>query len=384
MLLGGARPEAIYAHVPFCRHKCHYCDFYSIVDARDRQNAYVQRFEEEASACGECVDSSSLKSVFVGGGTPTMLSPEHLARVLRAISEGFPVEPGIELEWTVEANPETVDEACAQALLEGGVNRVSIGCQSFNPVLLEALERHHEPESVSRAISHVRKAGIDRVSLDLIYGIPGSTLQDWADDLEAALALEPSHMSCYCLTFEEGTPLYEKKRQGRIDPLDDELQIEMFQHVSDRLENAGYRQYEISNWARPGEECLHNLLYWRNADWLPLGPAAAGHLQGTRWRNLPRLEDWISSGPFSPIVDLEHSDPRRNTAERLMLGFRLTDGFQMEELKRVLASDPARQESRTATIESAISDGRVERLGDRVRFTASGVLVADGFLADLL
>ena len=383
-LIGGARPDAIYAHVPFCRHKCHYCDFYSLVDARGRQDAYVQRLEAEAEACAQCVDSQGVASVFIGGGTPTMLSPENIARVLKAIADGFVAPSEHDVEWTVEANPETVDAMCAQALKEGGVNRVSIGTQTFDPALLEALERWHDPESVPRAIDRLREAGIERISLDLIYAIPGSSLEQWANDLEQALALHPSHLSCYCLTFEPGTPLYEKRRLGRVEALSDELQIEMYEYVCSRLAEAGYTQYEISNWSKPGEACAHNLLYWRNKDWLPLGPSASGHLQGTRWRNLPRLDDWLNSGPFSPIVDLEEPDSRRNTAERLMLGFRLTEGFEQQELQAILADDPGQYESRVAAIDKAIDAGQLERSEGRIRFTRSGVLLADGFLADLL
>lgn len=383
-LIGGSRPEAVYVHVPFCRHKCHYCDFYSLVDARGRQDAFADRLEAEAAACSACVDSSRVQTVFVGGGTPTLLEPKNLRRVLAAVNDGFLKANGNTVEWTVEANPETVDLQCAQTLIDGGVNRVSIGCQSFDPELLKTLERHHNPESVPRAIDFFRTVGISRISLDLIFAVPGSTMQQWESDLEAALALSPSHLSCYGLTFEPGTPLFEKRRQGRIEAVQDDLQIQMYDYVRTRLAEEGYTQYEISNWAKPGEECLHNLLYWRNADWLPLGPAAAGHIQGNRWRNLPRLDDWLDSGPFSPIVELEESDVRRNTAERLMLGFRLTDGFQETELEAILKEDPLQQPSRTEAINKATEAGQLERVGGRIRFSPSGVLLADGFLSELL
>ena len=169
-----------------------------------------------------------------------------------------------------------------------------------------------------------------------------------------------------------------------MEAVQDDLQIQMYDYVRTRLAEEGYTQYEISNWAKPGEECLHNLLYWRNADWLPLGPAAAGHIQGNRWRNLPRLDDWLDSGPFSPIVELEESDVRRNTAERLMLGFRLTDGFQETELEAILKEDPLQQPSRTEAINKATEAGQLERVGGRIRFSPSGVLLADGFLSELL
>ena len=382
-LLKGAVPDAVYVHVPFCRHKCHYCDFYSIVDNRDRQDAFVERIEREIEAVSSMVDVSRVKSIFIGGGTPTLLEPARLARVLAAISQRL--HPGGEdLEWTVEANPETVDAECARVLAEGGVNRVSMGCQSFHPQLLKTLERWHDPESVPRAIDHVRNAGISRVNLDLIFAIPDSSIELWASDLEQALALSPSHLSCYGLVFEPGTALSEKRRQGRIKQVDDELHNEMYEHTRTRLGESGFEQYEISNWALPGEQCLHNLAYWHDRSWLPIGPAAAGHVSGARWRNIPRLDDWLAHGPLSPVVDLEQPDPARAVGDALMMGLRITSGLPEARIDEILAMDPEGLPRRKAVLDAAIKDGRLMNDGGQVRFSSQGTLVADDVLADLL
>ena len=180
------------------------------------------------------------------------------------------------------------------------------------------------------------------------------------------------------------TALTEKLRQGRIERMDDDLQNAMYEATRDRLGAAGFEQYEISNWARPGEACLHNLLYWRNGDWLPVGPAAAGHVGGHRWRNLPRLDDWLESGPFAPIVDHESPDPARAVGEMLMLGFRRTAGFRGADLDQVLRRDPDGESRRRGAIEAAVADGRLQRDAEGVRFTRSGILLADDLLAELL
>ena len=382
-VLKGALPEAVYVHVPFCRHKCHYCDFYSIVDGRDREGDFVRRLAEELAATSELVDLSRVKTIFIGGGTPTLLNATLLDRMLLEINKHI-VESTTSLqEWTIEVNPETLDGTKAQILVEHGVSRVSIGCQSFSPRLLKALERQHDPRSVPQAIEYARLAGIEHLSLDLIFGVPTSTLEEWENDLEQTVALGPDHLSCYALTFEPGTALYEKRRLGLVHELDDALQIEMYNHTRDRLE-ACFEQYEISNWAKPGGKCEHNQLYWRNADWLALGPAASGHIQGTRWRNIPRLDTWLSNGPLSPIVDREDPEPSRTVGERLMLGLRLTAGLSDEVLNDMLSADASNEIRRREVLDQGLLDGTLWRRGNGVAFSRAGVLQADGFLADLL
>ena len=376
-LLEGARPDTVYAHVPFCRHKCHYCDFYSIVDQRDRTGAFVDRFESEVAAIRAMVDPRGIRSAFVGGGTPTMLPADGLRRVLRAIGS-IPTAP-LE-EFTVEANPETVTEAVAEALVAGGADRVSIGCQSFQPALLKTLERHHDPASVGRSVGRLRDAGIRRINLDLIFGIPGATMADWDRDLDAVLALEPQHLSCYGLVFEPGTALAEKQRLGRIDAIDDAIESAMYDRTRERLEAAGYEQDEISNWALPGERCLHNIAYWAAGQWVAIGPAAAGNLGGIRYRNLPRLDDWLQGEGLSPVVTVDRPDGMTELGERAMLGLRLRRG-----LDRPLATALAASTSeRRAAIERHLETGDLEWRDDRLRIADRALMLADDILSDLV
>ncbi len=383
-IIRGSRPKGVYLHVPFCKHKCHYCDFYSLADSRGREGDYVRRVVEEIHATADIIDPRDISSVFFGGGTPTLLEADALLEILDAVRQRFVDESEHVVEWSVEANPETVDADCASALARGGVDRISIGCQSFNPKLLKTLERQHDPASVPIAIQHLRDAEITRLNLDMIFAVPGSTLEEWVEDLETVLRLAPQHLSCYGLIFEPGTPLHEKKRLGRIDEVEDDLQIQMYEHTRNRLSKAGYCQYEISNWAQEGEECLHNLNYWKNHDWISLGPAASGHVSGNRWRNIPRLTDWLAHGPFSPIVDFEAADVSRNTSERLMLGFRLIEGFDHKELAILIDNDPLNAEHRNRVISAALTKGELMDTDGRIRFSRSGILMADRFLSDLI
>ena len=283
-------------------------------------------------------------------------------------------------EFTVEANPETIDPDVAAALLDAGVDRVSMGCQSFHPDHLRTLERWHDPASVPVAVDHLRRAGIRRISLDLIFGIPGSTLDDWLADLDIALDLGPTHLSCYGLVFEPGTPLTEKRRLGRIEPIDQDLEAEMFDATRDRLAAAGFEHYEISNWARPGERCRHNLVYWRNGDWLGLGPAAAGHLGGVRYRQVPRLEEWLESTPPAPVVDLERSTASVRRGERWMMGLRLRDGLPRSVVETLLAEDAVR----AAVIRRHLDAGRLEWRGTHLRIPEDALAVADLVMSDLV
>jgi oxygen-independent coproporphyrinogen-3 oxidase len=376
-IVSGSSPDAVYAHVPFCRHKCHYCDFYSLVDHRDRTTAFAERFEVEADAVRSAIDTSKIRTAFVGGGTPTLLEPPLLARVLAAIAS----IPGRAFdEFTVEANPETVTEDIAATLVAGGVDRVSLGCQSFQPDLLKTLERWHDPNCVPVAVDRLRRAGITRISLDLIFGIPGSTIADWERDLDAVIALAPEHLSCYGLVFEPGTPLSEKQRLGRIDAIDDSVEAAMYDLTRTRLAAEGFEQYEISNWARPGEACLHNLIYWEAGNWLAIGPAAAGNLGGIRYRNLPRLDDWLEGVGLSSVVNVDEPSASVASGERLMLGLRLRHGIERSVFEGLVRGHA----ERVAAVERHLERKNLVWQEDRLRIADGSVMLADEILSDLL
>ncbi len=367
----------LYVHVPFCFHKCHYCDFYSIVDDRNRQGAFVQRLSDElAWWC----DRAGLQpmTVFVGGGTPTLLPAEGWRRLLGELGDrGVLERVG---EFTVEANPETLTPALLKVLTGGGVNRMSIGAQSFDPVLLKALERWHEPASVARAVAMARDAGLTNVNLDLIFAIPGQSEAQLERDLDAALALGPQHVSCYSLTFEPGTPLEQRRRLGQIKPADEETQRWFYERVIARLAAGGYEHYEISNWARPGRRCEHNLLYWRNGHWLGLGPSAASHRAGRRWKNAPHLGRYLTSVGPAPVSEEENLTPDGSIGEQFMLGLRLTEGVEWSWVQRHAPSSDRRR----AEIDRLLSLGMLQRTAAHLRLSDEGRLLADSVLAALL
>ena len=372
--------RAAYLHVPFCFHKCHYCDFYSIVDTQDRQEVFVERMDQDLRMLGARCDAP-LSAVFIGGGTPTLLRPKLLSRLLDSVVRHLPLTT--DCEWTVEANPETVDDVIADVLVEGGVNRVSVGCQSFQPSSLRMLERHHEPRNVARAVEHVRKAGIRSINLDLIMGVPGSVYSEWTDDLDQALALDPEHLSCYGLQYEPNTPLTRKLEMGQIERLDDELEAAMYEHTVARLRDSGFEQYEISNWALPGRACRHNLVYWKSENWLAVGPSASGHLDGTRFKVTPRLSEWLASTSSVPVVDVEHLDDFTRTGERLMLELRLVDGIEAGEIERLLDLFDPDGERRLAVSEG-LRDGLLQKHDGRIKLTHAGRLLADSLLSRLV
>ena len=306
----------LYVHLPFCAHRCGYCDFVTLVGRPEQHARYVDALVGELLLEGAIL-SEPLETVFLGGGTPTFTEPGALKRLLGVL-------PGAS-EVTIEANPETVTAGLAKLLAESGITRVSLGVQSFQPGLLKVLERRAEPDDDHRAIYHLRDAQIDNISLDLIYGIPGQEPSDLERDLDQAIALEPDHLSCYELEAKHGTRFThrygdELVRQG-------EAMEGYFERVVERLVTAGYRWYETANFCRPGRQSRHNLAYWLGRDYLGLGIGAVSTVEGLRWRNAPSLSGYLRAlaGARAPARKLEPIDGDTHRRERLMLGLRLDE-----------------------------------------------------------
>lgn len=372
--------QALYIHIPFCFHKCHYCDFYSIVDTRDRQEAFTTRLIAELAHLAPY--AGHLTSIFVGGGTPTLLRPKLWQRLLDALHERYDLDGA---EFTVECNPETATAELFDVLVRGGINRLSIGAQSFNRTHLETLERWHDPDNVGKAIDLARKAGITRQSVDLIFAIPGQTLSQWEADLKQAVMLGVEHLSCYALTYEPNTAMTARLRRGDFDAADEDLEADMMLRTVELLRVAGLDRYEVSNYARAGAECRHNLAYWRQEDWLAAGPSASGHFRGWRWKNVPRLDTYLggegASGP-PPAVDVEAPDPRRAIAERIMTGLRLREGLDANDLLN--AVDPATAESLRTHVRRLVGRGHLHDDSHRWCLTGAGMMLADGIASELM
>lgn len=370
----------LYVHVPFCRHKCHYCDFYSITrQSQERQAAFVRRILAEAD---QWVPSLRPRTVFFGGGTPTLLAPELMRQLIEGLRARFDFSQ-LE-EWTIEANPATVDADYCRMLRELGVDRLSFGAQSFDPDELRVLERNHAPGDVERSLDAARAAGFERLNLDLIFAIPGQTLESWRRNLETAVSLGMKHLSCYGLTYEPGTALETRRRRGQVQPAEESLELDMLRLTRAYLRSVGIPPYEISNFAAPGEECRHNLLYWRGGDYAGLGPAAASHIQGRRWRNTPNLGAWeagIDHGQPA-IVDAETLTPLQRAGELAMLMLRLEEGLVYADFAarsgfdaRAVYADP---------IARLTQQGLLEDDGQRLRLTDEGLRVADAVAAEFI
>jgi len=359
----------IYVHVPFCRTRCRYCDFYRVGENRPRMDRFLAALHREIDGW-ETLHGRRVETIFFGGGTPSLLEPEELGGVLGHLAERFHVAPGAEV--TAEANPSDLDAGRLARLRAAGVDRLSIGVQSFVDRELQLLGRRHAARDAGRVLEQARRAGFDNLSLDLMVGIPGQTDGSFGESLSRAVALSPDHVSLYLLEVHAGSELdYLRRERPRLFVGEEGLR-RRYLRLSERLEAAGYGQYEISNFARPGRECRHNLRYWKCEPWLGLGPAAHSFVDGRRFRHLPDLDGWISAPTASEPLPVDAA------IERVLLGLRLREGV----LPAWLAE---------AGIEAAEVERRLRRLapflvrdGDRFRLTAEGFLVSNAVLAELL
>jgi putative oxygen-independent coproporphyrinogen III oxidase len=329
----------LYVHVPFCLTRCGYCDFNAYAGLDHLASRYVDALEAEAELWAEEWRGERFGSVFLGGGTPTTLDQADLARLLAGLRGRFDVEPDAEV--TIEANPDTIDATKLAALREAGYTRLSMGAQSFDQQVLDALERMHGPASVRRAFAAARAAGHTNVNLDLIYGANGETLASWRRTLELAIALGPEHVSAYALTIEPATPLGRKVRAGMVPGPDPDLQADMFNLACEQLRDAGYGHYEVSNWASAPEfECRHNLGYWRKQPYLGLGAGAHSYRDGRRWWNVrPPGEylDAVEQG-LRPVGGEEHLTLQDERLEEVFLKLRILEGVPVTSVAGDVAS----------------------------------------------
>ena len=375
------KPLGIYVHVPFCRSKCQYCDFYSLTIKDDRLlDAYTSAMCKHIKEAGALAPAYRVDSIYFGGGTPTFFGADGMADLLNAIRHGFDVASDAEI--TFEANPDSVSDRLLRRLRAEGFNRVSLGVQTDDDETLKKLGRPHNYEQAVTAVRRIRKAGFRNLSLDLMYGLPGQTLDSWEETLENVLKLNPEHMSCYGLKVEPGTPLYEYKDLCNLP--DDDAQADMYLSAVEILRNKGYRQYEISNFAKKGIVSRHNLKYWNGGEYLGFGPDASSDFAGKRFkmvRDLTAYIDGIRRGG-QVAEDIQEIPPRERAGEYLMMRLRTTVGIQKEEYEKqfLLPFGPLEE-----NLERCIQENLAVRTNEgRYYLTPRGFLVSNAIISDLL
>ena len=383
----------LYIHVPFCKTKCPYCDFNTYQGIENLIGPYLGAVTAELAMWGSVLQGPAVNTIFLGGGTPSYLPDDHLADLLGAARNAYPVRADAEI--TVEANPDDLDRSKCGALLSQGVNRLSIGVQSLDPGLLDQLGRRHGPDQAIEAFQIARAAGFTNINLDLMYGLPRQTMSQWQDTVQKIVSLRPDHLSLYCLTLEEGTPLHLWVQEGDLPRPDDDLAADMYSYARTSLADAGYDHYEVSNWSQPGCGARHNIGYWRNLPYLGVGPGAHSYLGRYRfWQvSAPRLyiakvEEWARSDPqpfdsmtersldtACPIASWEHIDTDTACAETMFLGLRLLEGLDLAEASEGVGVD---LESRyRAEIKESVDLGLLERQDGRLRLTSTAYLIAN-------
>ena len=379
----GSAPFGVYVHVPFCASRCGYCDFNTYTATElgggGDQAAYPGLVGAEIELAARTLPAgrARVSTVFFGGGTPTLLRPAEITGLLARVDDAFGLADDVEV--TIEANPESVDLAALEQLRAGGVTRISFGMQSAAPHVLAVLERSHQPGRALDCVRWARAAGFDQVSLDLIYGTPGESDDDWRLTLEAAISAAPDHVSAYALIVEEGTRLAAKVRRGEILAPDDDAMADRYLIADDLLSAAGLRWYELSNWAKDDKSgCRHNLLYWTGGDWWGFGPGAHSHVGGVRWWNVRHPSAYAArlTAGSSPAAAREVLTPAERSMEEIMLRARLAEGLPLT----LLAPSAA------AALERSRSSGLIDQIAyaaGRLVLTRSGRLLADAVIRDL-
>ncbi len=387
-------PTSLYLHIPFCQRKCPYCDFNTYAGREGRYQAYALALAADLKRGGLSRGRPEVATVFLGGGTPTVLEPGHLEAIFSAVDAGFRLLPQAEI--TSEANPGTVDQSRFETLRRLGVNRLSMGVQSFAAGELRFLGRIHDAGEAAEAFALARQAGFDNINLDFMFGLPGQHPETWRRTLDQAIELGPEHLSLYSLIVEPETPLADWVARGQVDEPDPDLAADLYELACERLQAAGYEHYEISNWARgplqadglPAYACRHNLVYWRNQSYLGFGPGAHSWWEGKRWSVGRNVEQYIRSAALQhPPYDYEETiSPTLAMGETMMVGMRLLDvGVSRMEFRQGFGRDVA--EVWPAEIAELRSRGLIEVSDERVRLTRQGWLLGNqvfgAFLPDL-
>ena len=329
------QPLGLYIHIPYCIHKCGYCDFNSHPIKQDEMDHYIDALVVEMKHYAKIYTNTNIiKTIFLGGGTPTTLNPFQLERILKECVNEFTIASNAEI--TIEANPATVGIELMKSIRTMGYNRISIGVQSFDKAELKLLDRAHGPKEIHSTVDCARKAGFDNLSLDLMFAVPNQSLSSWENNLNKALEKNPEHLSTYNLTIEQGTAFSKLQSNGKLIMPDDDHQLELYKKTIERLTKKGFHHYEISNFAHRGKECKHNITYWENKNTLGLGAGASSYMNGTRFKNINLPAHYIRQVKEKKIA-VEHSEtlePRQAMGETIMLGLRLLQGISIHQFEK--------------------------------------------------
>lgn len=374
----------IYIHVPFCDGKCRYCAFYSVPYDPARAERYVSAVGREMEMSRGVFAGREFDSVYVGGGTPSMLGAGLLSGLLSLVAANFPLAP--RREWTLEVNPGSVGRDKLSAMRDAGVNRISIGAQSFDGAVLRQLGRRHTASQIFQTVELVRACGFDNVGLDLIAAIPGVPGGLWRDTIGTALDLQPQHVSVYALTVEEGTDLCEMKKRGAARMPSDREQLDALHAARDMLGAAGYRRYEISNYALAGFECAHNVAAWRGGEYLGFGPAAASHAGNRRWSNAPDLDGYMAGLERGepPPREVETLPAETLASEMLVFGLRMGEGISTAGIRKAAGVGEAEERRWDEALRRLAGNGLVSFNGGRWTLTDRGKDLADGIGVELM
>lgn len=372
----------LYLHIPYCLHKCGYCDFNSHNLNEAEMESYVLALLAELELYGQAAAGRRVNTIFFGGGTPTTLPFADLARILTACRKYFQVDT--EAEITCEANPATIPQSDLKQLREAGFNRLSVGVQSFDAAELKRLERVHTVDEVFLTVERARTAGFDNLSLDLMFALPGQTVARWQDNLKQAIGLNPEHLSAYNLTIEPDTVFHKQQAQGQLKMPPDDFQRELFEITIDTLTGAGYEHYEISNYAKPGKQCRHNLNYWVNGEYLGLGAGASSTFHGERFKNVNLPARYIAqiNETQTAVASRETPDRGQRMGEAVMLGLRLRDGLNLNTFAKQFGI--AFQETFGGPVARLAGMGLLEINGGRAVLTREGLFLADSVIVEFI
>ena len=370
----------IYIHTPFCRVKCMYCDFYSVADKDFEMPSFFDALLKEIELCETDTNNWTIDTIFIGGGTPSLTDPRHIEKLIRTLESKFDLSNVT--EFTMEANPGEAPAERLKAFYDLGVNRLSMGVQSLEPDLLQFLTRIHGPEAVFKTFDGARKAGFDNINCDLIFNIPGQTMDIWKRDLQTIIDLNPEHLSCYSLTVEEGTQLYQYVNRGKVTMPSDDQSADLYLWTQSIMAKNGYEQYEISNWSKPENECRHNLHYWEIDPYLAFGPSAHGFDGKIRFSNIRNLDGYIKNlcDGKSPHQDHYELSDKDRTNEMIGFGLRINNGVNLNQIPELF-----REAVNQSIIDNHSKWGSYLVIeDDRIKLTSAGFAFADGIAVDLM